>query len=116
MPNRIRELREAAGLTLQQVAVRAGTSYQQIYKLEQGKRRLTDEWMRRLAPALGVPVSALFPDLPKERGQLVEDPDELALLRWWRSTDREDRRVVLLLARDKGVQIKAHEARRQRRA
>lgn len=54
MQNRIKEIRESRGLTLQQLADAAGTTNQQIHHLESGKRKLTQDWMRRLADALQV--------------------------------------------------------------
>ena len=51
-PNRIRELREARGLTLADLAEQLGTTNQQISHLELGKRQLTVEWLRRLGAAL----------------------------------------------------------------
>lgn len=51
-PNRLRELREARGLTLAELAVRLGTTNQQVSHLELGKRQLTVEWLRRLGAAL----------------------------------------------------------------
>ncbi|MDP6951311.1 MAG: S24 family peptidase [Alphaproteobacteria bacterium] len=60
MKNHIRDLRQAAGLSMQALADRAGTSRQQIHKLEHGERRLTDIWLRRLAGALNCrPVDIL---------------------------------------------------------
>ena len=52
MENRIRELRKARGLTLKRMAELVGTSNQQISHLEKGRRRLTLEWMERIAEAL----------------------------------------------------------------
>lgn len=52
MTNRIAEIRKARGLTLQEVATRASTSNQQISHLERGRRKLSYEWMERLASAL----------------------------------------------------------------
>ena len=51
-PNRLRELREARGWTLAELAARVGTSNQQISNLELGKRQLTVDWLRRLGTAL----------------------------------------------------------------
>jgi len=51
-PNRLRELREARGLTLADLAARLGTTNQQVSHLELGKRQLTVEWLRRLGAAL----------------------------------------------------------------
>src|SRR3954447_3389753 len=62
LPNRIREFRDRAGLTMQALAERAGTSAPQINKLEKGERRMTVDWMIRLAPALGVDPKELLPD------------------------------------------------------
>ncbi len=51
-PNRIKELREALGLSLEDLAARVGSDHTTVWKLERGKRRLTAEWMARLAPHL----------------------------------------------------------------
>lgn len=61
MPNRIREAREAQKLSLEELAQRVGTSRQQIHKLEKGERRLTQEWTRKIAHALGVNPQTILP-------------------------------------------------------
>ncbi|MDQ1081425.1 XRE family transcriptional regulator [Pseudoroseomonas cervicalis] len=48
----LRVYREQAGLSQGRLAEAAGTSTQQISKLENGERRLSREWAMRLAPAL----------------------------------------------------------------
>ncbi|WP_282608896.1 helix-turn-helix domain-containing protein [Pelagibius sp. Alg239-R121] len=52
MTNRIKELRRRQGLTQDGLGKLVGTGRSQIVKLERGERRLTVEWMRRLARAL----------------------------------------------------------------
>lgn len=59
-PNRIREFRERAGLSMQALADRAGTSAPQINKLEKGERKLTVDWMVRLGRALGIDAKELM--------------------------------------------------------
>jgi repressor LexA len=66
-PNRIRQLRKARGLTLEQLAALvphpvtgAATDVSTISKLELSKRALTTDWMHRLAGALGVEPAALL--------------------------------------------------------
>lgn len=54
MPNRILELRRAAGLSQEELAFRIGVSKMQISGMERGKRELTLTMMRKLADALGV--------------------------------------------------------------
>ena len=62
VPNPLKSLREAAGLTQAQLAERANTSQSQIDRLEKGERRLTTDWMVRVAAALGVEPKVLLGD------------------------------------------------------
>lgn len=50
--NRLRELREARGLSLVSLGKLAGTTGQQISHLELGRRHLTVEWLEKLAAVL----------------------------------------------------------------
>src|SRR4051794_3095818 len=52
-PNRIRELREAKGLSLRELGRRMGLTGPEIYKLETGDRRLTAAHLDKLVPILG---------------------------------------------------------------
>lgn len=61
--NRIRELRERRGWSADDLAQRAGTYQRQISRLENGERKLTAEWMMRIANALEVPPEDLLPAL-----------------------------------------------------
>lgn len=74
MQNRIREWRERRGLTMHELGQRVGTEASQINKLEKGSRRLTAEWMSRLARALDcAPADLLVSDhLPPAGGELGE--------------------------------------------
>lgn len=60
MANRIRELREAAGYTRAKLAEMADTTANQLVKLENGDRRLSDHWAARLAPHLNVQAFELM--------------------------------------------------------
>lgn len=53
-------LRRQAGLTQFQLAVKAGVSDKCIARIERGQSNPTVETVKRLAAALGVPMSALF--------------------------------------------------------
>ncbi len=65
MENRLRYWRTHRGLTLEQLAEAAETSHQQIMRLERGERRLTLDWMIRLAQPLGIEPRDLLPDNPE---------------------------------------------------
>lgn len=58
--NRLQEIREGRGLSRDKLAELANTSSTQIYRLETGRRKLTDEWKARLAPILHVSLSDLI--------------------------------------------------------
>lgn len=68
MPNRIREIRERKGLTLDQLAAitkhatkpDGETDLSTIQKLEKGRRKLTEEWRATIAEALGVDPDELL--------------------------------------------------------
>ena len=58
---RVRQLRVLAGLSMQELAARIGTSYQMLYKYETGKNRISAGRLHAIAQALGVEVAAFFP-------------------------------------------------------
>ena len=66
--------------------------------------------MRRIAPALAVKMSDLLPviDNPAgqsaERGEFVDQPDELAILRFWRQLTPAARLLFLAAFRDDTLQ------------
>lgn len=65
MGNRIKELREKKGWSMQRLADEVeGTSKQQISKLEKSQRGLTLEWMERLARAFSVRPADLISEEP----------------------------------------------------
>ena len=122
MINRIKELREARGLTLQEVADIAGTSPQQIQRLENGNRRLTDDWMRRIAPILRVHPAELLLDLAPRKYHFQQPVDEVFLMEWWRSLTREEQADWILRFGQEsggprlgsGVERAVHHAKQQR--
>ena len=59
-PNRIHEFRKTRGLTQQQVADAIGTSHQTVQRLERGERKLTEFWMKRIAPVFNCPPGDLM--------------------------------------------------------
>lgn len=65
MITRIRDVRKAKGLTLEDVAARCtpATTAQTIGRLETGTRTVSVKWLNRIAAALGVTASDLV-DLP----------------------------------------------------
>jgi transcriptional regulator with XRE-family HTH domain len=64
---RLRELRAERGMTLADVAARAGMDASTVSRLESGARRLTLDHLPPLARALGVEVDALLEPPPDPR-------------------------------------------------
>jgi transcriptional regulator with XRE-family HTH domain len=86
-PNGIRACRKRAGLTMTELAERADTSRNQIYKLEVGERQLTLDWIHRLAPAIGcrkeellsLPCQDRMPQLPENAYRIEKHGHYLVL-------------------------------------
>lgn len=93
--NRLKQLREAQGLSLVALAARVETSGQQISHLELGKRHLTVEWLERLASALGCHPWEIVGDAART------DPREEELLQIYRTLDAADRDALLSQAASK---------------
>lgn len=64
--SRIKQLREAAGLTLTDLAKHAGVSRGYLYLVEKGESNPTSEKLAAIADALDVLVSEIFGDLSDE--------------------------------------------------
>jgi len=64
MSNRIKYLREQQGLNQTELARRIGTTAQQLGHLEAGRRRLTQDWMKRIAEGLSCLPADLMENQP----------------------------------------------------
>jgi transcriptional regulator with XRE-family HTH domain len=77
---RVTRIREERGLTQQELAARAGTSYQTVWRIENGKHAEPGIYIaRRIARALGVSLDYLV-NLHGENDESENDPAELALV------------------------------------
>lgn len=82
LPNRIRVLRKQRGFSQFELAERLDATTQQVSHLERGKRRLTLQWMQRVAAALECDPADL---LPSRDRPTVGNPREEALLNLFRA-------------------------------
>jgi transcriptional regulator with XRE-family HTH domain len=96
MQTRIAFLRKEKGLSLEDVARAAGTTKAQIQKLERGDRRLSLEWMGRLARAMNTKISELLP--PEELAQPPES-EETAILEILSHLPDRDRAALIGIVR-----------------
>lgn len=98
MTNRIAEIRKARGLTLQELATRAATTNQQVSHLERGRRKLSYEWMERLASAMSChPLDLLdHPPAPASSHEPVLSPRERELLDLFRSLKNDEQDALWL--------------------
>ena len=92
---RIRELRQKKGLLQEELARKAGLSASALSNFEQGRRRISLEWLRKLSKVLGVTVSDLIPD-SRVRKPLAENAEEENLLSSWRKISNADLQDQLL--------------------
>ena len=92
-PNRLRELRLAAGLSQEELAGLVGCSKMQMSGLERGRPRLDVGWMARLAPWLGCTPGEL---LNPEANPLAPQNDyERRLLEMFRAAGPEEQGRIL---------------------
>jgi transcriptional regulator with XRE-family HTH domain len=75
--NRIKELRNAKGLTQQQLAKAARTSQQQIQRIEAGIQHARFDLVKRISAALGQPIGKVFPSAALPLARLDRQPDEV---------------------------------------
>lgn len=94
-PNRIRELRQRAGLSQTELGNRVGLTQGQVGHLENGHRNLTLEWMKRIARELGVPVADLLTD--EDNPDRLADP-ERDVVEAMRRSDEAARRHIQAMA------------------
>jgi transcriptional regulator with XRE-family HTH domain len=88
-PNRIRELREAVGLSQAELARRINVTPPALQKVEIGARKLDQQWMRRIAKALEVSPAELLPTVDNPWGLSDEEKDLIARLRQSKAEDQE---------------------------
>src|SRR5512140_2082835 len=70
---RLRELREARGTSMRQLATRSGLSANALSMIERGKASPSVSTLYKLAEALGVPITEFFaPDLQKQNAVLIK--------------------------------------------
>jgi transcriptional regulator with XRE-family HTH domain len=76
LARRVRSRREALGLTLDQLAERAGVSRSMISRVERAESSPTAALLGRLAAGLGVTISRLLVELEGRPGALARRPDQ----------------------------------------
>jgi transcriptional regulator with XRE-family HTH domain len=59
-PNRLKELRQARGLSVRRLAKEAGVSTETVYSVEHGRRQPSVRTLGKLARALGVEAKDLL--------------------------------------------------------
>ena len=78
--NRVREFREARGLSQEQLGELLGTEPSTVSRLERGDRKLTEPWLRRLGKALDVPAGELLAEAGGKDGAKLDVESELKAL------------------------------------
>ena len=101
---RIKNAREKAGLTLEEVGQRVGRPYQSIQAYERGKRNPKIDKLQQIADALGCPLGDLieYPTGPPPEGIKKEpapesglNEDEVYLVGQFRELNDEGKEKVL---------------------
>jgi transcriptional regulator with XRE-family HTH domain len=96
LPNRIRELRNARGWRLEDLADRVGCSVTFVSDVERGVRELSLQWMKRFARVLKVQPADLLSETDNSRSL---SPGERELAELYASADEGQRQQLLQMAR-----------------
>jgi transcriptional regulator with XRE-family HTH domain len=112
---RIRELRRKKSMLQEELASRAGLSASALSNFEQGRRRISLAWLRRIGKALGVTTADLIPE-SRSRRPLAETPEEEELVSAWRRLQPNGRLQDQLLSVMELVAATANHRRPRERA
>jgi transcriptional regulator with XRE-family HTH domain len=87
---RIREVRKSKRIRQKVLARMVGISPGALTNFEKGRRRISLDWLQKIAEALDTPVSYFLPD-EKDRSRTTPgDPRERRLLAAWRQLGKGD--------------------------
>lgn len=92
LPNRIREVRKAKGLTLQGLGDLVGTNATQVKRLEEGDRKLSVQWMDRISSALQCKPAELLNDFDPKVDALAAEAGEI-----YEQLSEENKRIATRL-------------------
>ena len=81
---RIREVRKAKRIRQKVLARMVGISPGALTNFEKGRRRISLDWLHRIAEALDTPVAYFLPDEKDSTRATPGDPRERRLLNAWR--------------------------------
>lgn len=86
----IREVRKSKRIRQKVLARMVGISPGALTNFEKGRRRISLDWLQKIADALDTPMSYFLPD-EKERNRATPgDPRERRLLNAWRQLGRNE--------------------------
>lgn len=87
---RIREVRKAKRIRQKVLARMVGISPGALTNFEKGRRRISLDWLHKIAEALDTPVAYFLPDEKDKSRATPGDPRERRLLNAWRMLGKND--------------------------
>ena len=92
---RIREVRKSKRIRQKVLARMVGISPGALTNFEKGRRRISLDWLQKIAEALDTPVSYFLPDEKDRNRATPGDPRERRLLAAWRQLGKAGRSDAL---------------------
>ena len=99
---RIRDVRKSKRIRQKVLARMVGISPGALTNFEKGRRRISLDWLHRIAEALDTPVAYFLPDEAESKRTTPGDPRERRLLSAWRQLAKHD------VLRDDFLQLLEH--------
>ncbi len=112
---KIRDARKSKRIRQKVLARMVGISPGALTNFEKGRRRISLDWLQKIAEALDTPMAYFLPDEKEKSKTVPGDPRERRLLTAWRSMSRNVtlRSDFLRLMEHLGKSIGAKKARRR---
>jgi len=87
---RIRDVRKSKRIRQKVLARMVGISPGALTNFEKGRRRISLDWLHKIAEALDTPVAYFLPDEEAKNRATPGDPRERRLLNAWRQLSKSD--------------------------
>ncbi|MFB9942421.1 helix-turn-helix domain-containing protein [Gluconobacter oxydans] len=106
MGDRLRKLRQAAGLKQIEVSAATGVDRAHLSKIETGAKGASIDSIAALADFYNVSIDSLYRGStddflsPNERRYALDSADEIAVIELWREMDESQRRLLIMMLRN----------------
>lgn len=86
----IKIVRKIRGFSQEEMARKIGTTSNNFYQLESGRRQISIKWMNKIAEALGLHPSQLFQENFEEKENVINAPEVIAIKKYFQANEKNE--------------------------